>query len=87
MIRERYGPLGWFGMVFFEVFMLLIALISWRPPADVHIAATHLERHMRAETVKLPTLLERFKAFIARRKEHAETVGDGYLPEGMFVGT
>lgn len=85
MIRERFGPLGWLGTVFFEVCMMLIAMISWRPPADVHIAAARLERHLRAETVKLSPLVERFKAFIDRRKNHAETVGDGYLPEGMFA--
>ena len=38
-----------------------------------------MERELRAATIELTTMGERFKAFVRKRHDHRLAVGDGYL--------
>jgi hypothetical protein len=75
------------GALVSRVFDLALPTLRWDPPAITHLHADHLERELRASTIVLSATGERFKAFIRRRLQHAENVGDGYLPEAIIIGT
>jgi hypothetical protein len=66
---------------------IVMPALRWDPPAITHLHADHLERELRASTIVLSATGERFKAFIRRRLQHAQSVGDGYLPERIIIGT
>ncbi len=51
------------------------------PDAHTRLRMDSMERELRAETIELTALGQRFKAFIPRRREHAYASDGGFMPE------
>ena len=60
-------------------FITAIFTVDYRPSASDAIELNRLHRELRADTLALTPLGERFKAFIRRRSRHARAIGDGFL--------
>lgn len=55
--------------------------IDWQPDPATRLHIDSMERELRASTLKLTALGERFKAFIERRREHAYFSDGGFIPD------
>lgn len=55
--------------------------VEYRPDAHTRLHIDSMERELRASTLKLTALGERFKAFIQRRREHAYFSDGGFIPD------
>jgi hypothetical protein len=81
MLRELLTRTPVTRWLLFPLDVLLNAFdaIDWRPDHRTRLHVDSMERELRASTIELTPLGERFKAFINRRHEHARAIGDGFL--------